>query len=75
MSNSTITHMIHDTRTVHEIHISLPDSIAEPIDTYDEVYIIIEGREGASTRKRLNYGDLRSILGDAHRDTPVKQKL
>ena len=51
-----------DTRTIHEIVLTMTDGMLEAITPGDEVRLILQGRDGAVI-KTLRYRELDKLLG------------
>ena len=50
-----------ETRTIHTIRIDLQDDVLAKIEQGDEVEVILQGRSGATTAKKLTYRDMLAL--------------
>ena len=56
-----------DTRTIHTLHITLPDDALARMENGDEVEVILSSRFGTSAPHRLSYRDRVRLTEDTRR--------
>jgi hypothetical protein len=47
-----------ETRTIHTVYVDVPDDALARVESGDEVEIVLVGRFGPTSRKRLTYRDV-----------------